>query len=139
MRERGERNRERAGEIKFRVLLCVSFFSLCGSGCVFARSAILIVQVVTCLVFQPKREAMAVNPKLKVPSLHLSPCLSPLLSILTPSFSPPHTLVVCRGSHGDVDPIQSNSKGGGECTAVLYNLWRALALADLGHGIGQLL
>ena len=121
MRER-ERERERE-KIYSRSFLCVSFFSLCGSGCVFACSSTHIVEVVTCLVFQMKRQELAMNPK-----------FASFLFSTTPP--PPPLLVVCRGSHGNVEPIRGDTNGGGACGPVLHDLGGALARAHMEHGVG---
>lgn len=117
-----ERERERKKVIEFEVFSLCPFFSLCVVGVCLLALPLLLSRLLRALCFNWKDKSwlwiLSLLPPFSLPS------------------PPSHYVVVCRGSHGNIEPIQSETKGGEEHGPVLYDLWGALTWADMEHGVG---
>lgn len=117
--------REREQEIEFELFLCVSLWL---RVCVCLLLSCCRGSYVICISTEKKKNSglkQALNPKFASFPTTSCPVLSPSLNFTFSSlFSPPFCpLAVCRGSHGNVNPIQFDQNGGREYGAVVYDLW----------------
>lgn len=135
-----ESERKRAGDWIRALSLCVPVVA-----CVCLPALLLLSRFLRDLYFnwEEKNSGLkqALNPKFASFPTTSSPVLLPSLNFMFSSlFFPPFCpLAVCRGSHGNVNPIQFDQNGGREYGAVVYDLWCPISWAVLGYDTCRLL